>query len=98
MSGGQRSALLRRTLRPRLAGAPGLPLGVPEEHLDWVRAHAQRITEELRGAGYAVHGPPEALLPGDRATVEAPSDTATLDLALRMMLTGTPTTTEEGDA
>lgn len=98
VSGGQRSALLRRTLRPRLAGAPGLPLGVPEEHLDWVRAHAQRITEELRGAGYAVHGPPEALLPGDRATVEAPSDNATLDLALRMMLTGTPTMTEEGDA
>lgn len=91
----ERTALLRRRLRPWLAGAPGPPLGVPVRHLDWVRAHAERIGEELRSAGYAVHGTPEALLPGDVPTVGAPSERATLDLALRMMLSGTPTTTSE---
>jgi hypothetical protein len=91
----ERTALLRRTLRPWLEDAPGLPLGVPAEQLDWVRAHAERIGRRIRDAGYAVHGEPDALQPGGRVTVEAPSDAATLDLALRMMLTGTPRTTSE---
>ena len=93
--GDERSALLTRTLRPWLADAPGLPLGLPAEQLEWAGKHAERIGRQIRDAGYAVHGEPDALLPGGRATVEAPSDTATLDLALRLMLARTPRTTSE---
>jgi hypothetical protein len=94
----ERRALLHRTLRPRLADAPGLPLGLPDAHLDWAAKHAERIGRQIRDAGYAVHGDPEALLPGSpggRTTVEAPSEAATLDLALQVMLAGTPRKTSE---
>ena len=56
--GDERSALLPRTLRPWLADAPGLPLGVPAEQLDWAGKHAERIGRQIREAGYAVHGEP----------------------------------------
>ena len=93
--GDERTALLRRTLRPWLADAPGLPLGLPAEHLDWARAHAERIGRQIRDAGYAVHGEPDVLQPDSRETVEAPSGSATLDLALRLMLRGSPRTPSE---
>jgi hypothetical protein len=98
--GDQRTALLHHAVRPRLAQAPGLPLGIPPEHRDWVRGHADRVAGELRRAGYAVHGEPQAWQPAGPATVGAPSDAATLDLALRMMLTGAArtSTSEEGRA
>ncbi len=91
----ERTALLGRSLRPWLAHAPGLPLGVPVEQFDWASKHAERIGRQIREAGYAVHGEPDALLPGGGATVAAPSEEATLDLALRMMRAGTPRRTSE---
>lgn len=86
----QRTALLRRTLRPRLAGTPGEPLVVPEELLPWVRTHAQRVADGLRRAGYAVHGDLDDLVPGRRTGVEAPDPAATLGVAMRLMLEEDP--------
>lgn len=84
----QRTALLTRTLRPRLADVTGPPLVVPAEHQVWVRARAERAADGLRRAGYAVHGDLDDLAPGRRTGVEAPDHAATLDLAMRLMLEG----------
>ena len=51
-----RAALLRETLAPLLAGAPGPVLGVPEEHRAWLTGRAERMREQLRRAGYPVVG------------------------------------------
>jgi hypothetical protein len=91
----QRKALMRRTVRPLLAGEPGSPLSVPEEHHSWLRDHAARITDGLSRAGYAVHGDPAALVPVREPGVEAPAPRSTLALALRMMLVGRADTTKE---
>ncbi|HET7193362.1 MAG TPA: hypothetical protein VFI99_00095 [Nocardioides sp.] len=95
----QRKALMRRTVRPLLAGEPGRPLSVPEEHHGWLRDHAARITDGLSRAGYAVHGDPAVLAPVRESGVGAPAPRSTLALAIRMMLaaqSGVDTTDEEG--
>jgi hypothetical protein len=92
------TALLRRRLRPRLAEAHGPALGVPPERRDWLLAHAERMAEEIRRDRYAVHGSPDVLLSGSDATVGAPSPADTLDLALRMMLSGAPGRTSEEES
>jgi hypothetical protein len=94
----QRKALMRRAVRPVLAGEPGSPLSVPEEHHSWLRDHAARITDGLSRAGYAVHGDPAVLAPVREPGVEAPAPRSTLALAIRMMLaarSGADTTDEE---
>jgi hypothetical protein len=85
---GQRSRLLRHRLGPRLAGAPGPALAVPEQHLEWVRRRAVRMRDALLSAGYAVHGDPDLLVPATDATPSggAPEDSGVLTLALRLLL------------
>jgi len=82
----RRRALLRETLRPRLAALGGPPLVVPPEHHEWLRARAVRMRDALLRAGYAVHGDPDALLTADRVGAPAPSDDGVLGLALRLLL------------
>ena len=89
----QTTALLRHRLRPMLSDTGGPSLGVPEPQLAWVTGQAERMGEAIRHAGYAVHGRVEALLPTRRDAVTAPSAGATLDLALRVLRRGSPTTT-----
>jgi hypothetical protein len=92
----RRRALLRQTLRPRLAAVPGPPLAVPPEHAPWLQRRAVRMREALLRAGYAVHGDPDILLPDigqDDPTsptghVVDPSDAGTLRLAVRLLLDG----------
>ncbi|GCD90086.1 hypothetical protein [Nocardioides sp. LS1] len=84
----KREALLRDTLRPRLAADDGPPLVVPPEHAEWLRRRATRMRAQLLRAGYAVHGDPDALLPRDRPGVTAPADAGVLALALRLLLEG----------
>lgn len=83
----RRAELLQHTLRPRLVSVPGLPLGVPARHHDWVRDRAERMRDALLEAGYAVEGDPDALLPPDAAAPGAdPADAGVLALALRVLL------------
>lgn len=93
----ERSALLRRRLRPTLAGSTGPSLLVPAAQSAWVQAQARALTDGLIRAGYAVHGDPSSLFPGARAGVTAPEDDATLELAARLLLSGAlgATTNEE---
>ena len=81
----RRRQLLLDTWRPRLADAPGPPLGVPVEHADWLRHRAGRIRDRLINAGYAVHGSPDMLLP-TTDTAGAPTDAGVLELAVRELL------------
>lgn len=82
----ERRALLRETLRPRLAALPGEPLVLPAEHLERVHDRATHLRDALLRAGYPVHGDPDSLLPADRAGVPEPSDAGVLALALRLLL------------
>lgn len=87
-----RAKLLRHTLAPRLARAPGRPLGVPEEHAEWVHRRAARMRDALLSAGYAVHGDPDLLVPAPEAMAAGadPADTGVLTVALRLLLEPQP--------
>jgi hypothetical protein len=84
----RRRALLRQTVRPRLAALPGPRLGVPPEHADWVQRRAVRMREAIRRAGYPVQGDPDRLLPApaDHGRVAVPSEAGALALAVRLLL------------
>ena len=90
----QRAALLRHAWGPRLVGLPGPPLGVPARHHDALVRRAVRMRDDLLGAGYPVHGDPDALVPApppdDRREPGEPSDTGVLALALRLLLDPAP--------
>jgi hypothetical protein len=81
----QRRALMRRTLRPRLVAVDGPALALPVAHREWLEDHADRIAEEVRRAGYAVHGDLAGLAPVRRPGVAAPDPRETLALAMRML-------------
>ena len=81
-----RRDLLRHALLPRVAGLPGAPLAVPDEHAGWTRTRAGRVRDALLRAGYPVHGDPDSLLPVDRTGAPEPSDAGVLALALRLLL------------
>ncbi len=81
-----RTRLLLNGLGPRLADAPGRPLGVPETHADWMRRRAVRMRDALLSAGYAVHGDPDALVPVASWADSEPNDARVLALALRLLL------------
>lgn len=53
-----RTALLRETLAPRLAGAGGGAFAVPEEHRAWLAERAERMRRQLRRGGYPVVAAP----------------------------------------
>jgi hypothetical protein len=85
----RRTELLRRALLPRLVDAPGEPLAVPPRHAAWVAERAARMRDGLLGAGYAVHGDPDLLLPRREELADAtagPTDVGVLDLAVRLLL------------
>jgi len=91
----QRAVLLAETLGPWLSDAPGGPLGIPAAHVEWVQARAARMRDELLGAGYAVHGDPEALVPDAPGEGSMPDDAGVLSLAVRLMLEHGERRTEE---
>lgn len=95
----RRAELLRGTLGPWLADAPGRPLGIPAEHAAWVKARAERMRDVLLRAGYAVHGDPDALVPDapHEHTVEGttPDDAGVLALAVRLLTETRTTQTRE---
>lgn len=78
--------LLDSVLLPALAGESGARRTIPKPHREWVRRRAARMRDELRAAGYPVHGDVEALVPGEHAREVAPSDSDVLDVALRTLL------------
>lgn len=87
----RRTALLRQRLVPRLVAAGGAPLVVPPEHAAWTRRTAERLREEVRSAGYAVVGDPDALLPappapGQHSGATEPSEPGVLRIAVRLLL------------
>lgn len=97
----ERRALLRETLRPRLAAISGPPLVVPAEHAQWLHRSAVRMRDDLLGAGYAVHGDADSLLPPrGRAGlgVADPSDAGALALAVRLLLDDDPAGAAPPDA
>ena len=81
-----RARLLRETLGPWLADAPGGPLGIPAAHVDWVQGRGARMRDALLRAGYAVHGDPDALVPDAPAEGTTPDDAGVLSLAVRLLL------------
>ncbi len=94
----RRAALLRLTLRPRLAALPagltGPALAVPDRHHDWLCRRAARMRRELIRGGYAVHGDLDTLVPSRDGSSEAstegatPSGAGVLALAVRLLLDG----------
>lgn len=82
---GRRRALLRR-LRLLTADSPGHPPRLPPEQLEWANARADQTISGLRRGGYAVHGDLETLRPHSTAQVAEPDPSATLLLALGLLL------------
>lgn len=82
----ERRALLRQTLVPWLATAPGAALVLPSRHADWARERAARMRDALLRGGYPVHGDPDGLLPVERPGVPEPSDAGALALGMRLLL------------
>lgn len=95
--GPERAALLRHRLRPRVGGAPGPALTLPESHRAWAQERAERLMTGLYRADVTVHGDPATLLPEGEG-VSTPDLTDTVLLAVRLLLRpdGAPVTTEEG--
>lgn len=93
----ERAVLLRQTLRPQLVAVAGPSLDLPGKHHDWAHDRARQMAAGLRRAGYPVHGDMEALRPGLSGGVAGPDVTATLQLAMRLLLrsAGPPGATDE---
>ncbi|MBB3042312.1 hypothetical protein [Nocardioides soli] len=81
-----RRDLLRATLLPWLASAPGPELVLPARHLERVHGRATRMRDALLRGGYPVHGDPDGLLPVTRPGVPEPSDAGALALGMRLLL------------
>ena len=99
-SGQERVVLLRQSLRPLVATAAGPSLVLPRVHLDWARERADELASGLRRAGYVVHGGTEALRPDPGGGAVVRDVTATLLLAMRLLLRpagrpGAPRATDE---
>jgi len=94
-AGGERRELMLRGLVPRLTGAAGAPLAVPERWQEWVAGQARLVHRELTSGDYAVLGDPDLIL-GRSADGGAPSEPAVLTLALRTLLENDPDSRVEG--
>jgi hypothetical protein len=85
---GERPELMSRTLWSRMPATATPPVGVPEEHREWVERAAARVARDLRRAGYPVVGDLDDLAP--RLDVAPPEpgalDEAVLALAVRMLV------------
>lgn len=95
---GHREELMVRGLLPRLSGAGGAPLGVPERFRRWVERRAAMVHAELRSGDYAVLGDPDLVLGrgGDGHEGTSPSEPAVFALALRTLLENDPGSRVEG--
>jgi hypothetical protein len=84
----ERAALMSRTLWPRIPRTSMPPASVPDEHREWVTRAAERMTRQLRRAGYPVVGDPAAVAPVLTGGTPAPGrpDAAVLELAVRMLV------------
>ncbi|WP_148616089.1 hypothetical protein [Nocardioides rubriscoriae] len=84
------SALLRRTLLPRVADRPGPPLRLDEAGLAWARETGDRVRREVEAADYAVVGNPERLVPtrGPDEVGTGPDDDRVLALAIDLLVEG----------
>ncbi|WP_426243215.1 hypothetical protein [Nocardioides sp. LHG3406-4] len=81
-----RGELMMRAFWPRLADAPGRPVDVPPEHRRWLAVRAAAMADELRRAGYPVHGDLEALVSPPSTRPSLPSTGGALELAVRTLL------------
>ena len=101
-----RSVLLSTRLRPRVAAVAAAvrdagPLVVPVERREWLERAAEKMRRGIKSAGYAVHGDLDDLVPRWARATDQPDETAgpspeaTLDLAVRVLLDGTPETEVE---
>lgn len=84
----ERAELMTRTVLPRMPRTDCAPIGVPDEHREWVHAAAERMARRLSRAGYPVVGDPAVLIPTD-ASPAGPSVAPTelvLELAVRMLV------------
>ena len=83
------------------------PLVVPVERREWLERAAEKMRRGIKNAGYAVHGDLDDLVPRWAGATDqpdepdepdetaGPSPEATLDLAVRVLLDGTPETEVE---
>ena len=66
------------------------PVGVPDEHREWVRAAAERMARRLSRAGYPVVGDPAVLVPTEAPAGPSVAPTElVLELAVRMLVDDT---------
>jgi hypothetical protein len=87
----RRTGLMRRRLRPVLAGFPGPDLVVPRRYRPWLVEHSASLRRRLASGDYAVHGVVPA--PAARRGVTAPDEERVLALAMQVLLgppIGTP--------
>jgi hypothetical protein len=78
--------LLDGVLLPLLADERGARPAVPARRQAWVRGRAERLVEELSGAGYPVHGDLASLVPRSGQEPAATTAAGVLDVALRALL------------
>ena len=87
----RRTALMRRRLRPVLAGFPGPDLDIPRRYRPWLVEQTAGLSRRLASGDYAVHGVLPA--PAERRGVTAPDEERVLALAMQVLLgpaIGTP--------
>lgn len=78
--------LLARVVQPLVADRRGARRLVVPRQRAWVLDRAERLREELRSGGYAVHGDPTGLLPRDTGRDPEPTDDGVLEVGLRTLL------------
>jgi len=87
----RRTSLMRRRLRPVLAGFPGPDLDIPRRYRPWLVEQTAGLSRRLASGDYAVHGVLPA--PAERRGVTAPDEERVLALAMQVLLgpaIGTP--------
>lgn len=82
----RRTRLLHEVLLPRLPQDPAARVAVPPQWHDWVRDRAERMHADLRAGGYPVIGDLDRLVPLRPAAGADPSASATLELALELLV------------
>jgi hypothetical protein len=80
------AAALVRVLADQPVGDDALPPVVPRGSRAWARTAAEASRDAIVGAGYSVHGDPDALLPTDLQRSETVDRDRTLELAVAASL------------
>lgn len=82
----ERARLLRHRYGGWVAGTGPADLRVPPHLHEWVQGAAVRMRDALLGAGYAVHGDPDQLVPDAPDVGTVPDDAGVLELSVRLLL------------